>query len=175
MSVPTPPAAPAPAVAEAALVRYFSAERAESVVFVGCAAAAAAASAALVALRSPFRAMAWPLLAAGLVQLVVGGVIFLRTPGQRARLLQQLRSNPAGYRSDETARMVRVQRSFVLYKRIEVGLLAAGLAFASIDAYGRTLYALGMGLILEAGLMLALDLRAERRGERYLQMVKRLD
>ena len=125
MSAPTPPAAPAPAVAEAALVRYFSAERAESVVFVGCAAAAAAASAALVALRSPFRAMAWPLLAAGLVQLVVGGVIFLRTPGQRARLLQQLRSNPAGYRSDETARMVRVQRSFVLYKRIEDFLLTA--------------------------------------------------
>jgi len=53
--------------------------------------------------------------------------------------------------------------------------LALGLAFASIDAYGRTLYAIGMGLILEAGLMLALDLRAERRGARYLQTVKSLD
>jgi len=175
MSAPTPPAAPAPSAAEAALVRYFSTERAESVVFLFCAAAAAAASAGLVALRSPFRAMAWPLLAVGLVQLVVGGTILLRTPGQRARLLRQLHASPAAYRSEETARMVRVQRSFVLYKRIEIGLLALGLALASIDAYGRTLYAIGMGLILEAGLMLALDLRAERRGARYLQTVKSLD
>jgi hypothetical protein len=175
MSAPPPPAAPAPPAAEAALAGYFAAERAASVVFLGCAAAAAAASAALVALGSPYRAMVWPLLAAGLVQLVVGGTIFLRTPGQRARLVRLLRSNPAVYQFEETARMVRVQRRFGLYKRIDVGLLAAGLAFASMDAYGRTLYAIGMGLILEAGLMLALGLRAERRGKRYLRMVKSLD
>ncbi len=167
--------APARSAAEAALVRYLSAERAGSVVLLGCAAAAAVAAGALVTLRSPLRAMAWPLVAVGLVQLVGGGTIFLRTPGQRERLVGQLGASPAAYRSGETARMTRVQRRFVLYKRIEIGLLAAGLAFASIDAYGRTLYAIGMGLILEAGLMLALDLRAERRGERYLEMVKSLE
>jgi hypothetical protein len=166
---------PARSAAEAALVRCLSAERAESVVLLGCAAAAALAAAALVTLRSPFRAMAWPLVAVGLIQLVVGGTIFLRTPGQRERLVRQLGASPAAYRSDETARMTRVQRRFVIYKRIEIALLAAGLAFASIDAYGRTLYAVGMGLILEAGLMLALDLRAERRGARYLEMVKSLE
>lgn len=69
--------------------------------------------------------------------------------------------------------MRRVQRSFVLYKRVEIGLLALGLAFASIDGYGRTLYSVGLGLMLEAGLMLALDLRAERRGQRYLEAVTR--
>ncbi len=178
MSAPTPAPAPPvalpPSVAEAALVRYLSAQRGRSVVFLGCAAAAVAASAALVMLRSPFRAMAAPLLAVGLVQLAGGGTIFLRAPGQRARLVRQLRASPAAYGADETARMVRVQRRFMLYKRIDVGLLAAGLAFASVDAYGPTLYAIGLGLILEAGLMLALDLRAERRAERYLEMVKRL-
>jgi hypothetical protein len=152
--------------------RYFDAERAESAVFLACALAAAVASTALAAVRSPYRAMAGPMLGAGLVQLVTGGTIFLRTPGQVARLTRQLRASPAAYRAEETARMQRVQRRFALYKRIEIGLLAVGLALASIDAYGRTLYAVGMGLILEAGLMLALDLRAERRGQRYLQMLK---
>jgi hypothetical protein len=70
--------------------------------------------------------------------------------------------------------MRRVQRSFLLYRRIEIGLLAIGLALASIEGYGRTLYAAGMGLMLEAGLMLFLDLRAERRRHRYLEMVKTL-
>lgn len=67
-----------------------------------------------------------------------------------------------------------VQRRFVLYKRIEIGLLALGLAFASVEGYGRTLYAVGMGLMLEAGLMLAFDLVAERRGQRYLRAVEAL-
>ena len=71
--------------------------------------------------------------------------------------------------------MRRVQRRFVLYKRVEIGLLALGLAFASIDGYGRTLYAVGLGLMLEAALMLALDLRAERRGQRYLDAVTQLE
>jgi len=163
------------AAAEAEAARYFAAERRESAVFLACALAAAAASAALAALRSPYRAMAWPLLAVGLIQLVVGSTIFLRTPGQAARLTRQLREAPAAYRTEETARMQRVQRGFVLYKRIEIGLLALGRALASGEGYGRTLYAVGMGLILEAGLMLALDLRAERRAHRYLQMVRSVE
>lgn len=163
-----------PSEVESEMARYFAAERAESALVLACAIAAAMVSAALVALRSPYRAMAWPLVAVGLVQLVVGGTVLVRTPGQVARLTGQLRSSPSAYQAAEAARMRRVQRSFVLYKRIEIGLLAIGLALASIEGYGRTLYAVGMGLMLEAGLMLFLDLRAERRGHRYLEMVKTL-
>ena len=163
-----------PAHMEAEVTRYFAAERAASALVLGCAIAAAVMSAALVALRSPYRAMAWPLVAVGLVQLIVGGTVLVRTPGQVARLTRQLRSSPTAYQAEEAARMRRVQRSFVLYKRIEIGLLAIGLALASVDGYGRTLYAVGMGLMLEAGLMLFLDLRAERRGRRYLETVKTL-
>jgi hypothetical protein len=157
---------------ESEMARYFAGERGESALILACAVAAAVVSAALVSLRSPYRAMAWPLMALGLVQLLAGGAVFLRTPGQVARLGRQLRSSPSTFRAEEAARMTRVQRRFVLYKRVEIGLLAIGLALASIEGYGRTLYAVGMGLMLEAGLMLFLDLRAERRGQRYLQMVK---
>jgi hypothetical protein len=156
------------------LARYFAGERAASALVLVCAAAAGALSAWLVAVRSPYRAMAWPLVLIGLVQLVVGATILLRTPGQAARLGERLRSSPSAYKTEETTRMQRVQRRFVLYKRVEIGLLALGLAFASVEGYGRTLYAVGMGLMLEAGLMLALDLVAERRGQRYLETVERL-
>ena len=104
------------------MTRYFAGERAESGLLLGGAVTAAVVSAALVALRSPYRAMAWPLVAVGLVQLVVGGTVFLRTPGQVARLTGQLRSSPSAYQVAEAARMRRVQRSFVLYKRIQIGL-----------------------------------------------------
>lgn len=157
-----------------AMARYFAGERVESALFLLCAVAAGALSAWLFAVGSPYRAMAWPLLLIGLVQFVVGATIFLRTPGQAARLADRLRSSPSAYKAEETARLRRVQRGFVLYKRIEIGLLAVGLAFASIEGYGRTLYAVGMGLMLEAGLMLALSLVAERRGQRYLQTVETL-
>lgn len=156
------------------MARYFARERAESVVFLAAAAASGALAGWLVAVGSPYRAMAWPLGLIGLVQLAVGATIFLRTPGQAARLAERLTSAPTAYKAEETARMRRVQRSFVLYKRVEIGLLALGLAFASIEGYGRMLYSIGMGLMLEAGLMLALDLVAERRGQRYLDSVEAL-
>jgi hypothetical protein len=182
--------------------RYFGAERAESVVFLACALAAAAVSAGLVALRSPYRAMAW--LTPGLIQLVGGNGLPAHARAEEL-LARQLRASPSAYRAEETTRMRRVQRRFVPYKRLEIGLLALGLALASVEGYGRTLYAVGLGLMLEASLMLALasgarkplrpfrletprglhatavncgsflgDLRAERRGQRYLEMVKGL-
>jgi hypothetical protein len=162
------------AATKAEMGRYFAGERVESALFLLSATAAGALSAWLFAVGSPYRAMAWPLLLIGLVQLVVGTTIFLRTPGQAARLAERLHSSPSAYKTEETTRLRRRQRRFVLYKRIEIGLLAVGLAFASIEGYGRTLYAVGMGLMLEAGLMLALSLVAERRGQRYLQTVEAL-
>jgi MFS family permease len=156
------------------LRRYFARERAGSLAILLIAAAGGALAAWLVAVGSPYRAMAWPLALIGIVQLAVGATIFLRTPRQAARLAECLRSSPAAYRAEESARMRRVQRSFVFYKRVEIGLLALGLALASVEGYGRTLYAVGMGLMLEAGVMLAFDLVAERRGARYLEWVESL-
>jgi len=154
--------------------RYFAGERAGGVFLLACALAGGAVSAALLASGSPLWAMSGPLVAVGLAQLAVGSVRVRRTPGQALRLSERLRSSPAGYRAEETARMRPVQRRLAVYKRIEIALLAAGLAIASFEGYGRTLYSVGLGLILEAGVMLAFDLKAECRGERYLAAVESL-
>jgi hypothetical protein len=156
------------------LDRYFAAERAGGALLLACALAGAGLSAGMLAQGSPYRPMSWPLLAVGLAQLALGATLVLRTPRQVRRLSERLRSAPAGYRAEESARMRRVQSRFTLYKRIEIGLLAAGLALASVEGYGQTLYAVGLGLVLEAGLMLAFDLTAERRGRRYLDAVDAL-
>jgi hypothetical protein len=130
--------------------------------------AGGAIAAGLLATRGPFRPAAWPLLAFGLGQLGVGVALVLRTPGRARRLSDRLRDAPAVLRAEESARMRRVQRSFTFFKRAWILLLAVGLALASVEGYGQVLYAAGLGLVLEAGTMLAFDLSAERRAQRYL-------
>ena len=102
----------------------------------------------------------------------IGAATRARLEMEGARVIGVDVPSATAYQIEETARMQRVQRGLLLYKRIEIGLLALGLALASVESYGRALYAVALGLILEAGLMLAFDLRAARRAERYLEMLK---
>lgn len=90
------------------VVRYFTEEKVESAVFVLVGVAAIAVSVWLWRTGSSYRGMAYPLVAMALIQLVVGGTVFLRTEGQVAALadlfaerrgdiyLEQVRAMPPG-------------------------------------------------------------------------------
>ena len=86
---------------QGALVRYFAAEKQESLLFVAAGAVALLAAALLLRGGGPYRAMAWPLLAVGVIQLAVGGSVFLRTESQVATLEARLAADPAGFRAEE--------------------------------------------------------------------------
>ena len=70
--------------------------------------------------------------------------------------------------------MAKVQKSFRIYKAIEIALLAAGLLGIFLLKDRPALHAAAIGLVLQAGLMLAFDLVAERRADVYLDQVRRL-
>lgn len=122
---------------------------------------------------TPWAAAAFPLVAVGLVQLVVGGTILLRAPRQRRDLALRLVQEPAAYRAGELARMAKVMRDFRVYKAIELAVLAAGLLLLALLRDDPMWRAVGAGCAAQGVLMVALDLGAEARGRRYVAALER--
>lgn len=108
------------------MVRYFAAEKAESWLFILAGVVAVGVSAWLLRTGSGYRGMAYPLIAVGLIQLVVGGTVAFRTDAQVAALVQQLAASPATFQTAELPRMAVVMRNFELYKLVEISLVLIG-------------------------------------------------
>lgn len=159
-----------------AIQSYFQAEKSESLLFVGMGILAVCAAIFFLVRGSAFqKGMAYPFIAIALIQIVVGGAVYLRTDAQVAGLIALHASNPAEYKAQELPRMEKVNRSFDVYKIIEIGLLAAGVA---LMLYFRRRSAgwsgAGLGLSLQAGVMLLLDLFAEARADVYTKFIQGL-
>lgn len=158
----------------AAVISYFSGEKRESLLFLMAGGAAIAASVWLWMTASPQRAMAWPLVAVALIQLVVGWTVYFRTDRQARDLHTLLAKDPPAYASAEVPRMETVRKSFRIYKAIEIALLVAGLAGMFLLRDRPALYWASLGLALQAALMLVFDLFAERRADVYVEQIRRL-
>ena len=156
------------------MVRYFSEEKAESWLFILVGVVALGASVWLLRTGSSYRGMAYPLIAVGLIQLVVGGSVAFRTDAQVAALTAQLASSPSAFQLAEVPRMEVVMRNFALYKGIELALLLVGVALTYAFRQKELVYGIGVGLVMQASLMLVLDLFAERRGDEYLSALRAL-
>jgi hypothetical protein len=150
---------------------YFGAEKLESLLFIVVGALAIALALVLLRRHSRLRGMALPLIAVALIQLVVGSTVYLRSDAQIAQLQQQARVAPADFKRDEAARMRTVIANFELYRRIEIGLLALGMAIVVLLRNREYWFAFGLGLVLQSGFMLALDHFAEARAHEYFKAV----
>jgi hypothetical protein len=157
-----------------AIITYFKAEKRESLLFMAVGFAAIAASVFLWRTASPWRGMAYPLITIALIQIMVGSTVYFRTDAQMRGLHSQLAADPGAYRAAELPRMETVRRSFNLYKGIEIALLVLGVAGYFFFREKQTLFAASLGLMLQAALMLALDLVAERRADTYMDQIRRL-
>ena len=156
------------------MVGYFAAEKAESWLFILAGVVAVGVAVWLLVTGHSYRGMAYPLIAVGLIQLVVGGTVAFRTDAQVAALTQQLATSPSAFQRAEVPRMEAVMRNFEIYKLVEVGLLLVGVGLAYAFRRKELLYGVGVGLVMQASLMLVLDLFAEKRGDDYLAAVRAL-
>lgn len=152
---------------------YFGAEKSESLLFVVIGLAALFSGMALLAARTrvgPFlHGVAYPLVAVAMIQVAVGGSVYLRTDAQLAALTTQFEQAPARVAGQERARMDRVNRNFEIYKRIEIALLLGGAACVALglSRTRRMLGGIGCGLIVQGGFMLVLDFFAGARAAVY--------
>ena len=158
------------------LIRYFQAEKSASALVLGIGGVAIVASFFLWRSGGVWKPMIWPLLGVAVIQLVVGASVYWRTDRQIADLTAKLQRSPQVFAAEEISRMTAVMRSFPIYRGIQIVLLVVGAALALFfrDHWNAGWPAVGAGLMIQAGVMLLFDFYAERRGELYLEAVRRL-
>lgn len=150
------------------LSSYFNAEKQESLIFMAIGLVAIGMSAWLWMNGHRLKSMAYPLVAIALLQIAVGGSIYLRTDTQLSALNKQLQTNPAALKTEETTRMKTVMKHFSIYKAIEMMLLIVGVGMIAFLQRYDMAAGIGIGLVFQAALTLMLDIFAETRGSDYL-------
>ena len=153
---------------------YFVAEKQESVIFVVVGLLAIGFSLWLWMNGHRLKSMAYPLVVIALMQIVVGGTVYLRTDSQVSTLSAQFQVNPAALKAEETARMETVMKNFSIYKSIEMLLLIMGVGMIAFFQRHDVAAGIGVGLVLQAAFTLTLDIFAETRGADYLFVVQRI-
>lgn len=153
---------------------YFDAEKQESVIFILVGLLAMGLSLWLWVNGHRLKSMAYPLVVIALMQIVVGGTVYLRTDSQVSTLSAQLEVNPAALKAEETARMETVMKNFSIYKSIEMLLLIMGVGMIAFFQRHDVAAGIGVGLVLQAAFTLTLDIFAETRGADYLFVVQRI-
>ena len=153
---------------------YFAGEKQESLLFIAVGLIAICVAGWLWTNGHRLRFMAVPLVTVALMQLVVGGTVYLRTESQMQGLMAQSQSAPAQFKQDEVIRMQTVMKNFNIYKTIEMILLVLGVGLIAVLQRFDVAAGIGAGLVLQAAFTLALDMFAEARGQDYLLTLKAL-
>lgn len=153
---------------------YFSAEKQESLLFVAMGLLAIGIAAWLWTNGHQLKSMAYPLVAIALLQITVGGSVYLRTDAQRSALSDQLKATPAVFKVQESSRMQTVLKKFSIYKAVELVLLLVGVGMVAFLPRNDMAAGIGVGLVLQAAFTLALDVFAEARGADYLSALHSL-
>ncbi|MEZ4436675.1 MAG: hypothetical protein R3F65_30105 [bacterium] len=147
---------------------YFTGEKHGAVALLVIGGAALTAGLVLVATKSDYRAMAIPLGLVALIQLAVGVGLYARTDPQVDALVEQHTAEPTAMIAAETQRMGTVMKSFEIIKIVELVIIALGVALTYAFAHRPAIHAVGIGLIIQATVMLVFDLTAERRAVPYV-------
>jgi hypothetical protein len=119
-----------------------------------------------------WRGAAVPVGIIGVIEVIVGATVFLRTDGQVRRLRQALEADLATGLAPELERMERVLRSFGQLKIAEIALLVGGLLLALLLWRRAGWRGAGLALALEAAAALGFDSVAAERAEVYVKALR---
>ena len=164
------------------IYRYFSGEKQESLLFliVGIVAILLAIVFWFFVKTNPsfFKGAAIPLLAIGIIQAVVGYTVYARTDKQQKNIAYNMGIEPVSYiKQTEMPRMKTVMKSFIIYRRVEIAFIIAGLVLIFLfrtDTSKTFWYGFGIALAIQALLMLSADYFAEKRGGVYTKELQKL-
>jgi multidrug transporter EmrE-like cation transporter len=156
--------------------KYFNAEKYESVLFVlvGMVAIATATYFFVRVKQSFYYGMAYPLIAVALIQIVVGGSVYFRSPKDIARVTEIVQTNKVKIQTEEIPRMKTVMKNFAIYRWVEILLLLTGIIMFFYFQPLNIWKGVGAGLAIQAGFMLLLDFFAESRGRIYLEYLMKI-
>jgi hypothetical protein len=153
---------------------YFTAEKAASFLFMGVGVTAVLFSLYcwLTLKKSFYMGMAYPLVLIGLIEIAVGVTIYWRSPKDIERVENFLTLEPERVLREEIPRMEAVMRSFVTFRYVELLSISIGILAMFYISNSDLVKGIGVGLFMQASVMLAADYFAERRGEQYLEQLR---
>jgi hypothetical protein len=151
------------------LTAYFTAEKHGGLLLVALAAASVALAIYLFATKSPFSAMAWPVLVLGGIELVIGLTVAARSPAQLAEIAAGLDAKRTVTITTEIERMARVNGTFDVITKVEIALIVLSLVFVVVQPAPATLGSLGLGILLQSAVLLVFDTFAHHRAIHYVE------
>ncbi|PDS27079.1 hypothetical protein [Flavobacterium branchiophilum] len=157
-----------------AIEKYFNGEKAESLVFIiiGVLALAMALYFIFVLKTSFWKGVAMPFIAVALLEILVGYIVFTRSPEDINRVKTYVEKDPKSVQTQEIPRMEQVMRNFVVFRFVEIALIVFGIVLMYSTKNDTFWRGLGLGLFLQASMVLSLDFFAERRGHVYINYLK---
>lgn len=164
------------------IYKYFIAEKQESLLFliVGVVAVLLAVVCWFFIKSNPifFKGAVIPLLAIGLIQMVVGYSVYSRTDKQKADIAYNIGMEPVNYvKQTELPRMKTVMKNFVIYRWVEIAFIITGLVliFLFKSNPDKSFWCgFGIALAIQAIIMLGADYFAEKRGKLYVNELEKI-
>lgn len=157
--------------------KYFAAEKSESLVFmiIGVTAVLLAIVFFFFLKTNFYKGMALPLLLIACIQITVGYSVYNRSDADRKKNTYAYDLNPADLKNKEIPRMEKVNRNFILYRWVEIALILTGAALIFLyraNTEKSFWYGVGLGLAIQAVIMLSADYFAETRAKVYTKGLK---
>ena len=164
------------------IYKYFIAEKQESLLFliVGIVAVLLAIVFWFFIKSNPnfFKGAAIPLLAIGIIQIVVGYSVYNRTDKQKANIAYNIGMEAVAYvKQTEQPRMKTVMKNFIIYRWVEITFIIAGLVLIFLfrsNPDKSFWYGFGVALAIQAIIMLGADYFAEKRGKVYTDELQKI-
>ncbi len=157
--------------------KYFSAEKGESILFITVGLLSLILSIYfLIKLKQPlFSGLSYSFITIAFVELAIGISIYFRSPKDMIRVNQFIQTEIVKIQSEEIPRMETVLNNFVIYRWIEIGFVLIGIAMFLYFQTTTLWRGVGLGLSIQASLLLLLDFIAESRGKIYLEHLQNLN
>ena len=157
------------------IYKYFIAEKQESLLFliIGIVAVLLASVFWFFIKSNPsfFKGAAIPLLAIGLIQIVVGYTVYSRTDKQQKDIAYNIGIEPVSFvKQTELPRMKKVITNFVVYRWVEIAFIITGIVLIFLfrsNPDKSFWYSFGIALAIQAIIMLGADYFAEKRALLY--------
>lgn len=152
---------------------YFTEEKIESLFFItlGIISTTLAFFFIFIIKYSFYKGFAYPILIVGIIQLIVGTTVSMRSPKDLIRVNKTIKFEPQKIQTEELPRMEKVMSNFTIYKWIEIILIVASIILLIVYYSSQQTFwkGLALGLLIQTSIMLSLDGLAERRSQIYIE------
>ncbi len=154
---------------------YFKAEKKHSVYCIVLGLISVMLTIIFLAQSEPFyNGVAYSLVAVGVIQLVIGVNIYLRSDLDSVGVDHFMHKDFNFIKDQEIPRMELQIKNLIVYSYVEIGCIALGLLLWLYCNPLTLSKGVGIGLVIQSSVMLVIDFLAEQRGKIYLNFLKSL-